>query len=452
MQGWLVKFVQFRVKHPFVFSDELIAHLNQAAADPDSAVEVMDDVLCQTLRERGILFGYPVLVEDDEDVVAAVQYLSAQDKGRFIYVDTLFKCMVQECAFFYPTVGLYEFYLCQVLTRFLQFFLNAEVHPFANKPLDELLQDPRYLEQLAALEVSFDQQTKVDISFSFASGLRNSFAFFDIFTVVSWNRSCQDNPSNVHKMMTFREQKKRLQEQVFFVMVAMMWANNQTSSGWLKWRRQLRMKPFPKPERRLLSVYCHTADIPKKVCRQLLRKPLGIAELSLSVNCAIVSRYLLEQTILMQLLCNKPGLSESMYVLADSLQLTRSQLHASLSSVTTFFDQYHEEFSFLTGKAVFSHLKSYSTDSVNNIVRKNMSAIMREIKNTNELYETLLRASHQPLSKQESQFVRKQLLSIAKTVPALAIFCLPAGAIVLAAMTKLLPFSILPDAFVEQDT
>ena len=120
--------------------------------------------------------------------------------------------------------------------------------------------------------------------------------------------------------------------------------------------------------------------------------------------------------------------------------------------MTTFFDQYHEEFSFLTGKAVFSHLKSYSTDSVNNIVRKNMSAIMREIKNTNELYETLLRASHQPLSKQESQFVRKQLLSIAKTVPALAIFCLPAGAIVLAAMTKLLPFSILPDAFVEQDT
>lgn len=45
MQGWLVKFVLFRLKHPYVFSDELITQLNEAAANANAAPGIMDDVL-----------------------------------------------------------------------------------------------------------------------------------------------------------------------------------------------------------------------------------------------------------------------------------------------------------------------------------------------------------------------------------------------------------------------
>jgi hypothetical protein len=53
------------------------------------------------------------------------------------------------------------------------------------------------------------------------------------------------------------------------------------------------------------------------------------------------------------------------------------------------------------------------------------------------------------LTEGEKRKVKAQLLDVAKTIPALAIFALPAGAIVLAVLIKVLPFNILPSAFDE---
>ena len=43
--------------------------------------------------------------------------------------------------------------------------------------------------------------------------------------------------------------------------------------------------------------------------------------------------------------------------------------------------------------------------------------------------------------------MRLELIDLAKTIPALAIFAAPGGLLLLAALAKVLPFSILPSAF-----
>jgi len=47
----------------------------------------------------------------------------------------------------------------------------------------------------------------------------------------------------------------------------------------------------------------------------------------------------------------------------------------------------------------------------------------------------------------KKQKVQEQLIDVAKSIPALAIFALPGGGILLPVLIKVLPFNILPSSF-----
>ncbi|HEY1908940.1 MAG TPA: hypothetical protein VGG91_23055, partial [Myxococcaceae bacterium] len=53
----------------------------------------------------------------------------------------------------------------------------------------------------------------------------------------------------------------------------------------------------------------------------------------------------------------------------------------------------------------------------------------------------------QSLTQDERRRMRLELVDLAKAIPALAIFAAPGGLLLLAALAKVLPFSILPSAF-----
>ena len=81
-------------------------------------------------------------------------------------------------------------------------------------------------------------------------------------------------------------------------------------------------------------------------------------------------------------------------------------------------------------------------------VRDNLDKIYQEITETKELYELLLKWSTEgSLTAREQSAVKTQLLDICKTIPALAVFLVPFGSVLLALLIKYLPFNILPDAF-----
>ena len=53
----------------------------------------------------------------------------------------------------------------------------------------------------------------------------------------------------------------------------------------------------------------------------------------------------------------------------------------------------------------------------------------------------------QRLTSEERRRMRQELIDLAKAIPALAIFAAPGGLLLLAALAKVLPFSLLPSAF-----
>jgi hypothetical protein len=84
------------------------------------------------------------------------------------------------------------------------------------------------------------------------------------------------------------------------------------------------------------------------------------------------------------------------------------------------------------------------------VVLDNLDRLLQEIRETRELGELLAKAAAGgSLSGEEKGKVRQQLIDLAKTIPALAIFAAPGGMLLLPILFKLLPFNLLPSSFVD---
>ena len=160
---------------------------------------------------------------------------------------------------------------------------------------------------------------------------------------------------------------------------------------------------------------------------------------------------MLEQTILLSLIDEEIDPYHIPFIrdFAKYLGMADEELQVRISSVAAFFQFYEERFDFIKGNRALFHMKENINKKINTIIGKNLDRIVNEIQRTGKLYQVLTRTGVDELSADEKKFVRDQLLSIAKTIPALAIFCLPAGGMVLAILIKVLPFNILPNSFAE---
>lgn len=115
-----------------------------------------------------------------------------------------------------------------------------------------------------------------------------------------------------------------------------------------------------------------------------------------------------------------------------------------------FFSVHNERLEFLKNNAAVHQFQDYMNDKVVKIVRKNVGNIMNEIKETKELSELLVKATTKPLTAREKEKVREQLMDVARSIPALAIFALPGGGLLLPVLIKVLPFNILPSSFQDE--
>jgi hypothetical protein len=85
-------------------------------------------------------------------------------------------------------------------------------------------------------------------------------------------------------------------------------------------------------------------------------------------------------------------------------------------------------------------------------VVRNKNAVWKEISESDEMLRLLWRfARGATLADEEQKRVREQLLDLAKFVPALGIFALPGGAILLPMLARALPWSLLPSSFREKE-
>ena len=87
-----------------------------------------------------------------------------------------------------------------------------------------------------------------------------------------------------------------------------------------------------------------------------------------------------------------------------------------------------------------------TVDEIKALLHRNKLRLAQELKQSKEAVQLIKKATHSSLSDEEKEKIKIQLLDICKAVPALAVFLLPGGALLLPLLIKLIP-DILPSAF-----
>ncbi|WP_299016997.1 LETM1 domain-containing protein [uncultured Polaribacter sp.] len=87
-------------------------------------------------------------------------------------------------------------------------------------------------------------------------------------------------------------------------------------------------------------------------------------------------------------------------------------------------------------------------DEIKQLLHRNKLRLQQELLQSKEAMQLIKKSASTNLTEEEKEKIKIQLLDICKAIPALAVFLLPGGALLLPLLIKLIP-DILPSAFQE---
>ncbi len=460
---WLSRYVKFRLINRLEFWDEMIA-INERTVIDSSDIDLVqrNNVFYQTLRHSGVLFGCPLMEATLIEQFSELKFLSVKDQATFLNIEVLFITLMREIAILVPDLGSYQDYLSRTLIRIVQFYLGEDVdRQCFGLETEELLKNRNFSKMISRVESIFSDRIRIRGKFTFANSIQNNVAFLDIYSMINWNRRFHNQTSApIQFLAEIHRKTVAVQKQIVLIFAGLVWYLEQelalkSSDYWENNPAQEEQQDLLKPgKKKMLTRYIKTSKLHSNDKKELLRavkKTVYLKDIKYEKSAFILNRYLLEQTILLSLIDEEgdPFRIPFIQQLGELLGMTEVELKAGVTSVADFFHSNEERFDFIRGNRALHHIKKRANKQVSLAVKKNLGRIMNEIRQTGKLYGLLVKSSAIALTKEEKAFVKEQLLSIIKAIPALAIFCLPAGAMVLPIFIKILPFNMLPNSFVD---
>jgi hypothetical protein len=140
--------------------------------------------------------------------------------------------------------------------------------------------------------------------------------------------------------------------------------------------------------------------------------------------------------------------SEFIYGIGKDLGFTNETIRKSLTDVTIFFSENESKIPFLKEQNLAVQFYDNMGRLVNRLILRNSKRLQKELSESAELVSLLSKSTLRELTDDERKKVQEQLLDIFKSIPSLAIFLLPGGAVLLPIFIKLIP-KLLPSSFDE---
>jgi len=134
--------------------------------------------------------------------------------------------------------------------------------------------------------------------------------------------------------------------------------------------------------------------------------------------------------------------------LGKELFLDASVIKESVNSLKAFYKTHKDHIALLTSKNLVKTFYDNSSNMVSKLISRNSKRLQNELRESKELMKLLTQSTVRELSDDEQKKIQEQLLDIFKSIPSLAIFLLPGGALLLPLVVKFIP-KLLPSAFDE---
>ena len=186
-----------------------------------------------------------------------------------------------------------------------------------------------------------------------------------------------------------------------------------------------------------------------RVKQPFLERP-DLDVLVLPVRSRPLRRFILQQTVLASLVEGRRSAAEQAFLraLARALRIPPEGLREIEAEVAEFYAQHRSILDVFTVSANATSMGDEWVGQMSRSVDENVQALLVEARMMGELSVFLGKlAIGQRLTTEERRRMRQELIDLAKAIPALAIFAAPGGLLLLAALAKVLPFSLLPSAF-----
>jgi hypothetical protein len=189
-----------------------------------------------------------------------------------------------------------------------------------------------------------------------------------------------------------------------------------------------------------------------RLLRRTLAQPRMPEQIAPELRGEAMRRFALTQLLLAALVDSRFEAGEVQFVerIARAVGVDADAVGRLEARVSDFYRENKDALAALRLAETPEGLPHALTTRLEAAVLDNLDRLLTEIRETRELAELLAKAtSGQALNDDEKSKVRKQLIDLAKTIPALAIFAAPGGLLLLPILLKLLPFNLLPSSFVD---
>ena len=440
--GWLQRYLEHRRAHPI--ADRL----------PSTGVKVLegtglhhelDEAIYYFLQPTGLLYGFPVGLPFPQQDYPGIAYMGMTERVHLIFLDSLFACLVadrhyllagltDEADHFPPAVALAAQYLGQPDGRGAGALLR----------LRRLLARPWRGGGHAHLELALRARIGMGTELLRMPGrYYNSFLFLDLYYCMMWQRRMLVDPDAAQMHLQELAEHQRDQREL---LIRLMIAAAAVSGD------------IVRAERRLIEWFIRSSGLPRSriaglrdaLRRGLAREPGELPEIP--EMPWLVRRFMLEAVLMTMLVDRLLSPEEEVFLneIVVRLELWTEELNQSKMALEVFILHQERQLQMFRDRPALLNVSAHLREQAAVTIRKNLHRIVQEIRETQELYSLLMKSSHSALSAEEKAKVRQQLLDILKTIPALAIFALPGGALILPVLIRLLPFNLLPSSFEDE--
>jgi hypothetical protein len=134
--------------------------------------------------------------------------------------------------------------------------------------------------------------------------------------------------------------------------------------------------------------------------------------------------------------------------LGKNLNLEEIEIQESVNTVENFIKKNQKNIPYFNASNPVKNFYDQTSLQVITLVSRNKKRIIKELVESKELMVLLTHATKRELTSTEKKKMKKQLLDVCKSIPALTIFLLPGGGLLLPLLVKFIP-QLLPSAFNE---
>lgn len=205
-------------------------------------------------------------------------------------------------------------------------------------------------------------------------------------------------------------------------------------------------------EKAMFKVFLSSAnlkDSEERGAKLRFKHGASLADFSeIAKSNVLFRRFLIDITAL-TIFVNQERLPEEIQFfneMCDFLDVPKKEVHNAMTMIENFVLQNSSQMSLLSSRSSYEKLYGSVSKRWIKVLSRNSDKLALELKESKELVQLIRKSTSDELSKEEKELVKSQFMDIVKSMPALAIFMLPGGALLLPLILKIIP-DLVPSAF-----